>query len=237
MGPKKAAKKGGGGDEDRDYDQENAVLMSRVETLHHKLMMKNEHIAKSRTACEDLRRRLSQLDHHFSEEASQGDKATGEMRRQYTEMETNFLKIMDNLQKQVADSKDDIENVQRTIETTQVEKDEVIAAKDAEIRRLQMQMETMAIEFADMLKETLDKMSQRVEVTHIGWDRDGGAGRPPLMNRLKEFALLSTPPDRSVPVSAVPQRIQINPPAGAAEEAQAIADGEAHEDKEHSAVE
>ena len=47
----------------------------------------------------------------------------------------------------------------------------------------------MAFEFADMLKETLDKMSQRIEVTHNSWDRD--SGKPPLMDRLKDFQLCS----------------------------------------------
>ena len=36
--------------------------------------------------------------------------------------------------------------------------------KDDEIRNLTARMEAMAFEFANMLKETLDKMSQRIEV-------------------------------------------------------------------------
>ena len=56
-------------------------------------------------------------------------------------------------------------------------------------RSLTLKMEAMAFEFADMLKETLDKMSQRIEVTHSSWDRD--TSKPPLMNRLKEYSLTS----------------------------------------------
>jgi len=88
---------------------------------------------------------------------------------------------------QVAQSKADIEAVRDEIEKTAVEKDDVISAKDDEIRSLTLKMETMAFEFADMLKETLDKMSQRIEISHSSWDRD--PSRPPLMNRLKEFSL------------------------------------------------
>ena len=36
-----------------------------------------------------------------------------------------------------------------------------------EIKSLSHKMETMAFEFADMLKETLDKMSQRIEVLPV----------------------------------------------------------------------
>lgn len=88
---------------------------------------------------------------------------------------------------QVAASKAEIEAVREEIEKTAVEKDELIAQKDEEIRSLTLKMEAMAFEFADMLRETLDKMSQRIEVTHSSWDRD--SSRPPLMNRLKEFSL------------------------------------------------
>merc|ERR1712093_179940 len=95
---------------------------------------------------------------------------------------------------QVSESKLEIEGVQKEIDTTRADKDDIIRKKDEEIRALTLKMETMAFEFADMLKETLDKMSQRIEVTHSSWDRD--SGKPPLMNRLKEFSLADEMPPK-----------------------------------------
>merc|ERR1712203_1094693 len=91
------------------------------------------------------------------------------------------------LQQHVAQAKQEIEAVTREIERVRIEKDEIIRQKDLEIKSLSRKMEQVAFEFADMLKETLDKMSQRIEVTHNSWDRD--SSKPPLMNRLKDFSL------------------------------------------------
>ena len=37
-------------------------------------------------------------------------------------------------------------------------------------------MEDMAVEFGEMLKETLDRMSERIEVSNSSWEGDAGAG-------------------------------------------------------------
>merc|ERR1712157_254888 len=132
----------------------------------------------------DLRKRTEQLDKAFQDEAIKCRENTGEMARQYREMQESFNERIEVLQGQVAQAKQEIEAVTREIERTRIDKDEIIRQKDLEIKSLSHKMEQMAFEFADMLKGTLDKMSQRIEVTHNSWDRD--STKPPLMNRLKE---------------------------------------------------
>jgi hypothetical protein len=66
------------------------------------------------------------------------------------------------------------------------EKDRVIAAKNVEIQELKAKMVEMAQEFGEMLKETLDKMRERIEITNTSFEGDGGM---PLMRRLEEFNL------------------------------------------------
>merc|ERR1711904_136321 len=156
--------------------------------------MKDEQIATSTAAEDEQRRRIAELDKGFKDEHEKSLEVTGEMSRQYREMQDSFNERIEDLQQQVASSKQEIEGVQRDIERTRVEKDEIIRQKEEQIRSLTLKMETMAFEFADMLKETLDKMSQRIEVTHSSWDRD--AGKPPLMNRLKEFSLAEEMPPK-----------------------------------------
>jgi len=41
-----------------------------------------------------------------------------------------------------------------------------------------------AIEFGDMLKETLDKMSEKIEATSNEWDHDAGGD---VQKKLEEF--------------------------------------------------
>lgn len=190
MAPKKQDKKGG--DDERDFARENFFMEKKLEVLQYRLMMKDEEIANSLRAGESLTKRIQELDRGFREEHEKSLDVTGEMSRQYREMQDSFNERIEDLQEQVQESKRDIEAVQREIERTRAEKDEEIRRKDEEIRALTLKMETMAFEFADMLKETLDKMSQRIEVTHSSWDRD--AGKPPLMNRLKEFSLADEQP-------------------------------------------
>ncbi|GMF47549.1 unnamed protein product [Phytophthora fragariaefolia] len=67
------------------------------------------------------------------------------------------------------------------------DKDRIIAAKNLEIQELKAKMEEMAQEFGDMLKETLDKMRERIEITNTSFENDGGS--LPMMRRLEEFNL------------------------------------------------
>lgn len=189
MGDKK-----GGGDEKPNYAQENMYMEVRIRVLRQRIMIKDEQTANSRKAVEDLRQRIAELDRMFDEEAQRCRENTGEMSRQYREMQESFNETIEALQRQVEQAKQEIDAVTKEIERVRVEKDEIIRQKDLEIASLSSRMETMAFEFADMLKETLDKMSQRIEVTHNSWDRD--SGKPPLMNRLKAFSLTNEPPPK-----------------------------------------
>lgn len=182
MAPKKDA-----GADEIDYASENPYMEKKIQVLQHRLMMKNEQIASSKKGEEDLRTRIVELDQGFKDEFEKATENTGEMSRQYREMQESFNERIEALQLHVAEAKREIEGVTHQIETVRIEKDEIIRQKNEEIKSLTHKMETMAFEFADMLKETLDKMSQRIEVTHSSWDRD--SSKQPLMNRLKAFSL------------------------------------------------
>merc|ERR1712187_56225 len=160
--------------------------------LQYRLMMKDEQTANSRKEEEALRQKIRELDKEFADEAIKCKDNTGEMNRQYREMQESFNERIGQLQQHVAQAKQEIEAVTREIERVRIEKDEIIRSKDSEIKSLSHKMETMAFEFADMLKETLDKMSQRIEVTHNSWDRD--SSKQPLMDRLKDFQLYNELP-------------------------------------------
>eukprot|EP00435_Cladocopium_sp_Y103_P019627 s707_g4.t1 len=186
MGDKK------GGDE-INYQQENDYMKRKIEVLRYRIMIKDEQILGCRKSEDGLRKRIAELDQSFEDEAVRCRENTAEMSRQYREMQESFNDTIDVLQKKVSEAKAEIESVTKEIEQVKIEKEEVLRQKDLEIASLSSKMETMAFEFADMLKETLDKMSQRIEVTHNSWDRD--TTKPPLINRLKEFGLNDEPND------------------------------------------
>eukprot|EP00405_Crypthecodinium_cohnii_P019516 CAMPEP_0206464378 /NCGR_PEP_ID=MMETSP0324_2-20121206/27181_1 /ASSEMBLY_ACC=CAM_ASM_000836 /TAXON_ID=2866 /ORGANISM="Crypthecodinium cohnii, Strain Seligo" /LENGTH=191 /DNA_ID=CAMNT_0053936999 /DNA_START=75 /DNA_END=650 /DNA_ORIENTATION=+ len=188
MPPKPAA----AGDEESQMLEQTVYMKKKIEILQHRIMYKQDQASKSRQSEEELRGRIRELDVCFQQEADRCRENTAEMSRQYREMQESFNEKIKVLQKAVADAKNEIETVKKDIERVRSEKDEIIRQKDAEVNVLSHKMETMAFEFADMLKETLDKMSQRIEVTHNSWDRK--PGKPPLMNQLKAFSLNDGPP-------------------------------------------
>mmetsp|Transcript_83604 Transcript_83604/g.132145 ORF Transcript_83604/g.132145 Transcript_83604/m.132145 type:complete len:189 (-) Transcript_83604:71-637(-) len=174
-----------------NYQEEAFYMTKKIEVLQYRLMMKDEQIANSAKAKEELMDRMAQLDADFQKEYERSKENTSEMNRQYREMQESFNERIDQLQQLVAQAKQEIEAVTREIERVRIDKDEIIRQKDLEIKSLAHKMETMAFEFADMLKETLEKMSQRIEVTHNSWDR---GSEKPLMDRLKDFQLCNELP-------------------------------------------
>ena len=59
----------------------------------------------------------------------------------------------------------------------------MIESKDAEIRKLKEKIDEMSSDFAEMLKDTLRKMQERVDFANQTWDDDkmedgiGGGGQ------------------------------------------------------------
>lgn len=65
------------------------------------------------------------------------------------------------------------------------EKDAIIALRNGEIEELKGKMNDMAHEFSDMLKETLEKMRERIEITDTSFQFGSGI---PMMRLLEEFS-------------------------------------------------
>ncbi|KAF4668702.1 hypothetical protein FOZ61_005954 [Perkinsus olseni] len=220
MPPKKApAKKDAGGDE-KDYDLENFMLQKRLEVIQHRIQLKEEVIAECQGKLEEQRKRRADLETQSKQELERRREVVAEMTRQYNEMQNSFSDRIEDLKAQVKKAQEDIVEVENTKEATRKEKEDEIAKKvlsagsctlnmDVTIRQLTHKMEAMAFEFADMLKEVLDKMSQRIEVTHSGWSRsdrmdgDDSAApfmKQPLISSLQEFELVphgDLPPEQA----------------------------------------
>jgi len=203
MSAKKEAKKDPVELSDADKEENLKKMSHRMHVLQDRITIKDELLLTCTQAEERYKGQISELDKLFKLEQEKAAEVTGEMGRQYREMQDSFNERIEDLQEHVSTSKQEIETVQQEVEKTRIDKDETLRQKDEEIRSLTLKMETMAFEYADMLKETLDKMSQRIEVTHSTWDRNG---KPPLMNRLKEFSLNEVADDSkdSAPSGALP---------------------------------
>ncbi len=59
-------------------------------------------------------------------------------------------------------------------------KNQIIALKDAEISEHKQKMDDMALEFSQMLKTTLDKMTEKIAVTNELLEASGSGGNKTL---------------------------------------------------------
>ncbi|KAJ1629879.1 hypothetical protein T492DRAFT_629254 [Pavlovales sp. CCMP2436] len=193
MAPKKAASKDGkkkkGGTEG-DAELTTADLLNRaalrIESLERQLMWREEKMMEAVRAQKELRERVVQYDDDFKREKEEIFDITADMTRQYKGMQEELMRKINSLESTINTQRDELELARLAHEETRKQKDQVIALKDAEIAEQKQKMEEMAIEFGEMLKETLDKMGERIEVTSSSWELDAGA---PIMNRLQEFKL------------------------------------------------
>merc|ERR1719253_1296248 len=110
------AKKGGGGEEEPKYEEEVIYMQKKIEVLQYRLMMKDEQTISSKRCEQELRNRIGDLDKNFEDEAEKCRENTGEMSRQYREMQESFNERIDVLQKHVANAKMEIEAVTREID-------------------------------------------------------------------------------------------------------------------------
>lgn len=72
------------------------------------------------------------------------------------------------------------------IALTKKEQDEKLKNKENEILELKKKIEDMSAEFAKMLKDTLEKMQERIRLAE--WDNDND---PSMIKKIKEMNSLS----------------------------------------------
>jgi hypothetical protein len=114
-----------------------------------------------------------------------------EMTRQYKTMQEDLIKRNNILELQVEELKEQLELIHLVLEETKKEKDRIIAEKESIIVDQARKMELMAIEFSEMLKETLEKMGERIE------EAAKNTKEPPLLSakyaaQLEEFNIRIT---------------------------------------------
>ena len=67
-----------------------------------------------------------------------------------------------------------------------VEKQEIEYQKNEEIKELKKRIDDMSSKFADMLRDTLHKMQERIEFANKQWEEENDAN---MLQRFEEMAL------------------------------------------------
>eukprot|EP00164_Ancoracysta_twista_P003897 GFYU01005224.1.p1 GENE.GFYU01005224.1~~GFYU01005224.1.p1 ORF type:complete len:198 (+),score=86.75 GFYU01005224.1:213-806(+) len=190
MPPKKKGGKGkkkDAGAEDAEAigpEHELAKVLLHVEALERELVTRRENEQRAVAAMNELRQRVLEYDTLFDNERSTTFDITSDMTRQYKAMQEELLGRINVLENTIAELTDQLELSRIALEETKKEKDQIIALKEAEIAEQKQKMEDMAAEFGEMLKETLDKMGDRIELASNNWEAETSTS---LLQKLDEF--------------------------------------------------
>ena len=176
MAPKKGGKKDDkkGGDASAEMTEKELLEQAklRIESLEQQLVWREEKTQVALAAQKELQERLAHYHADFEREKEEIFDISADMTRQYKGMQEQLVERITQLSNTVQDLQDKLDDAESHLAKTVREKDEIIAAKDEEISQMKAKMEDMAREFGGMLKETLDKMRERIELSSTNLDVD-----------------------------------------------------------------
>jgi len=194
MAPKKG-KDGGKKDKGKKEGEASAEMTEkellqqaqlRIEALEQQLVWREEKTDAALRGQKELQERITHYHADFEREKEEIFDISADMTRQYKGMQEELIAQVNKLEQTIAEQKDELERAQLQLEEVRRQMANELALKDAEIKEQKDKMEDMAVEFGEMLKETLDRMSEKIEITNQGWE--DGAGND-ISRRLQEHKM------------------------------------------------
>jgi hypothetical protein len=171
MGPKKAPEKkktskvdpamGG----DASPEEQLKMRQAQVISLQLQLGERAEELSKAISSKRDLQEKVERLVDDYEVAKKKTFEIKQDMTRQYTSMQEDLLSKIIQLEKANSDLRDLLAEADVKKERIIREKNAIIQMKDDEISDLKQKIDNMADEFGDMLRETLDKMKERIEIS------------------------------------------------------------------------
>lgn len=180
MPPKAAsAKKGGASKKEGDElplsaMEEAKMFQATCQSLQMQLAERTEEVGRVTEERRQLEAKVATLQQDSHEEHKVAFEITRDMTRQYKGMQEQLVDRITQLSRTVQELQDQLEQAEQHLDKTVKEKERIIQLKDDEINQMKVRMEDMAQEFGGMLKETLDKMRQRIEISSGTVDMETG---------------------------------------------------------------
>jgi len=150
-------------DGDRDVKEEISANEKRAELLERMILIRVEQTQRSRLESLNLKRKIAELNEKFEHEEKLTDETCADMFQMYKKMQSDLKRKILEQEVAITQLQADLEASRLTLETTKADKDDAIAAKTKQINDQKQRMEDMAIDFGQMLKETLESMSKKIE--------------------------------------------------------------------------
>jgi hypothetical protein len=191
MGKKKGgkAKKGGGDDGEVGDKEKLRLFFAENQSLKRQLADRRNDAMSAISKKKELEARVADLKRDFEREEKATFSITADMTRQYKDMQEDLIKRINEAENTITELKDQLELQGLAYEDLKKEKDRALAIKEAEIVDMKQKMDDMSAEFGDMLKATLEKMSERINITNSNFDADLGSTGVPTEDKMQEFQL------------------------------------------------
>jgi hypothetical protein len=162
---KKAAKEGGDA-EDLTPEETALFLERRLEATKQKMVMQTNKATSAEAVVRELRARLLELTDIYEKEKTHTFDIVANMTREYKAMKEEMLKKINELDAENLKYKDQLELKEAEMKEQEQQKDREMKNKDNAILEMKAKMDDMAKEFGQMLKQTLDKMSEKIVITN-----------------------------------------------------------------------
>jgi hypothetical protein len=165
---------------------QNLFLQRQLESLKLQLVKESNKATEAERNVKELRARLIEVQSAAAAEKSRSVDINADMTRQYKSMREELIKKIQSLEEEIGQFKDKLEIEKAEKLELERRKDAKIALKDAELAEQRAKMEEMAREFGQMLKQTLDKMAEKIEITNE-WEAE--QKEEPIVRTFEEFNL------------------------------------------------
>ena len=189
MGGKKKGKKGKGKKKEEPLPQAtpeeiNQALLAELHSLQQRQILESERANTERAAENELKSKVTVLSHEYDQEVQRTWDVTCDMTRQYKSMQAEKDKRIQTLTKLIEENEEMIKARDAELADTLKKKENVIKQRDEEIRDLRDRLKEMSHKFAEMLKSTLDQMSQKIELVNQNFEEEI---EPTMVKKLEEF--------------------------------------------------
>jgi predicted RNase H-like nuclease (RuvC/YqgF family) len=140
---------------------------------------KNNHAVDEKRQLEN---NIKGLKTEFAEEEKAKLAITKDMTRQYKSMQENLMHQVNQAHDSISKLREELDLSKNNMDSKQRAHQKMIQDRDAKIREQKRKMEDMATEFSEMLRQTLEKMKQRIEISNINWENEKG---PQMISQLE----------------------------------------------------
>ena len=140
---------------------------------HKKTALSKGESRKALAEKRQLEKTIRDMKKEANEEESNAEEIARNMTRQYKCMQENLLKQITEAHQTIDKLKKELERSKRNVKDTEDHMRKMLDEKDRTIANQKLQMEEMSSEFAEMLKETLETMRSRIEVSDSSSKRSG----------------------------------------------------------------